>query len=362
MKYHSNVKPTDNNHKHLVKNEETGIVALTPRQQSLHNNFLMSARSFKRSLVRTIYYLASINHQKIHRMMGYKTIGEYAEKMAGFSPNQTKAFLRLARKLPDFQVVEEAVEKGSLSWTKAQEICNAVDPMDQEHWVAVASRMPLKDLKKRLRKPKNQPTLPRVKSPTEPHVEYHHLSLKLTGEQLARWHSCLEHLMKSAAKPKEEIILTGLAGMMKEGAEGSAGQPPYLIVLLECPACGQASMPTNRGEMSVPTAMLRAGYCDATVEDPSGQRRAVIPPRLRRQALSIARYSCQTPGCRNTTFLEIHHRTPMAQGGTNELANLIVLCWRCHRQLHEAEERAGVIIDQAPAGFEESKENGGHDR
>ena len=92
MKYHSNVKASDNNHKHHVKKEETGIVALTPRQQSMHNNFLMSARTLKRSLVRTIYYLASINHQKIHRMMGYKTIGEYAEKMAGFSPSQPRLF------------------------------------------------------------------------------------------------------------------------------------------------------------------------------------------------------------------------------------------------------------------------------
>ena len=38
----------------------------------------------------------------------------------------------------------------------------------------------------------------------------------------------------------------------------------------------------------------------------------------------------------------------MAQGGTNELANLIVLCWRCHRQLHEAEERAMEIKNLEP--------------
>ncbi|MCP4574657.1 MAG: HNH endonuclease, partial [bacterium] len=44
---------------------------------------------------------------------------------------------------------------------------------------------------------------------------------------------------------------------------------------------------------------------------------------------------CQSPGCDRTHFLEVHHRTPRAKGGTHDPANLVTLCASCHRLHHE---------------------------
>lgn len=356
MKYDPQVNANDAFHQQLVKKSPGGVVTLTPKQESLHNNFQESARTLKKSLVRTIYYLGAIHHQKIHRMMGFRTIAEYAEQVAGFTPKQTKNFLNLARKLPEFQEVERAVEKGDLTWAKAQEICNKADPRDQAGWVEVAGQIDLKELRSRLRprgtapRPRrlpgrgaNQPEL-RPATPDGPEPK-HFVSLRLTAEQLVRWQTGLEHLMKSRGKPREEVVLEALAA---SHAPGQATPPPYLIVILECPACGQAVLPTNRGELPAPLPLLQAAHCDATVEDPCGQRRSTLPPHLRRQALRKARYRCQGPGCGNTAFLEIHHRAPSALGGADTADNLMVLCWRCHRALHQAEERALQVRRLAP--------------
>jgi len=35
-----------------------------------------------------------------------------------------------------------------------------------------------------------------------------------------------------------------------------------------------------------------------------------------------------------TPYLEVHHLTPLAQGGTDTVANAIALCPNCHRELH----------------------------
>ncbi|MCJ7698536.1 MAG: HNH endonuclease [Thermoplasmata archaeon] len=51
--------------------------------------------------------------------------------------------------------------------------------------------------------------------------------------------------------------------------------------------------------------------------------------------------------CRRTKepdeSLEVHHRVPLAVGGTNELSNLIVLCNKCHRAEHKGKPRGGKM-------------------
>ena len=44
---------------------------------------------------------------------------------------------------------------------------------------------------------------------------------------------------------------------------------------------------------------------------------------------------CQYPGCTAARELEAHHLTPVEHGGTTELDNLILLCPRHHKLLHD---------------------------
>jgi predicted HNH restriction endonuclease len=44
---------------------------------------------------------------------------------------------------------------------------------------------------------------------------------------------------------------------------------------------------------------------------------------------------CKKP--RGKRFLEIHHKVPVCMGGTNERANLLAVCRKCHEIL-DAEE------------------------
>ena len=133
---------------------------------------------------------------------------------------------------------------------------------------------------------------------------------------------------------------------------GSTSAPGYRIIIQYCPACEKATLDNARGSFTAPAPLLATAFCDSAQETLNGKgkvrRRLTIPPQVRRQVLRRDRYRCQAAGCGNTQFLQVHHRLPIANGGKTKLDNLITLCGRCHRALHERESALRNILVQAP--------------
>jgi hypothetical protein len=75
-----------------------------------------------------------------------------------------------------------------------------------------------------------------------------------------------------------------------------------------------------------------------------GARTRTIPPALRRALLHRDR-SCRFPGC-GSRFGQGHHVRHWAAGGPTTLGNLVLLCRRHHRAVHEE----GYQVDRRPGG------------
>jgi hypothetical protein len=100
---------------------------------------------------------------------------------------------------------------------------------------------------------------------------------------------------------------------------------------------------TDSGSALCPETVRRLA-CDgaivAIVEDEEGEplsvgrRTRTIPPAIRR-ALHSRDRGCRFPGCTATRFVEGHHVKHWANGGETKLDNLITLCRRHHRLVHE---------------------------
>ena len=84
-----------------------------------------------------------------------------------------------------------------------------------------------------------------------------------------------------------------------------------------------------------------------------GRRTRSIPPALRR-ALRSRDGGCVFPGCQQARHVDAHHLIHWADGGRTELANLIQVCRRHHRLLHEAgfvvRRLGGALAFFAPDG------------
>jgi hypothetical protein len=65
-----------------------------------------------------------------------------------------------------------------------------------------------------------------------------------------------------------------------------------------------------------------------------GRKSRTIPPGMRR-ALVARDGGCRFPGCTHTKFVDGHHIQHWANGGETSLDNLVLLCRRHHRLVHE---------------------------
>ncbi len=81
---------------------------------------------------------------------------------------------------------------------------------------------------------------------------------------------------------------------------------------------------------------LRTNVLDA------GLRKRTVPPALRR-ALEVRDRGCRYPGC-GLRFTDAHHIQHWADGGETSLRNLVLLCRRHHRAVHEGGMR--VCMDR----------------
>jgi hypothetical protein len=69
------------------------------------------------------------------------------------------------------------------------------------------------------------------------------------------------------------------------------------------------------------------------------QEQRHLTPAQRKALLRRDRYCCQTPGCPHRLWLHIHHVKWYCLDGKTLPENLITLCTRCHRNVHEGRLR-----------------------
>jgi hypothetical protein len=125
------------------------------------------------------------------------------------------------------------------------------------------------------------------------------------------------------------------------------GERPHITVTLDLEALeGRAGRPCELDEAGTlaPDSARRIA-CDASVarvivrggSEPMdvGRRTPVVPASLRR-AVVVRDGGCRFPGCdRPAPWCDAHHGRHWADGGETRLSNLVLLCRRHHRMVHD---------------------------
>jgi hypothetical protein len=133
--------------------------------------------------------------------------------------------------------------------------------------------------------------------------------------------------------------------LAQPGADRSGGERYQLVVhadqqTLSADRPGRCQL-TDGPPLAPETARRLA--CDASLVELTehdhtplklGRKRRTIPPALRR-ALQARDHGCRYPGCDRNRLLDAHHIQHSTSGGHTNLDNLLLLCRRHHRLLHE---------------------------
>lgn len=141
---------------------------------------------------------------------------------------------------------------------------------------------------------------------------------------------------------------------LKSNACGGSAEPPASVRQHDRADRDALNQKPEQPIAQVPISQIQDGptiaretaqrlACDASVieiscrgEEPLsvGRARRTVPPAIRR-ALRSRDKRCRYPGCSNHLFVDAHHIRHWADGGETSLDNLVLLCRRHHRLLHE---------------------------
>ncbi len=200
-----------------------------------------------------------------------------------------------------------------------------------------------------------------------PAAKRHVLRFEVEPETFALFREAITWLRRQSGDALDDD--SALLSMARHvlGGPTDEGRASYQIALRVCPTCGGGEQHASGELVPVAAEVVAMAECDSqhlgrlpslaanenAVRDgahPDGERvrrpreahagtraKQTIPPALRRAVLLRDQHRCRVPGCRNATFLDIHHVELRSEGGRNELENIITACSAHHRAAHRGE-------------------------
>jgi len=312
--------------------------------------------------------VAEFNRRKGWVQWGMRSMAHWLSWSCSVGPGVAREYVRVATALTDLPLVDQAFGQGKLSYSKVRALTRVADRVDEQTLVEQASTHSAAQLEKVVRgyRKSQRPDRP-VQDRRKARWFYDDdgmlvLSARLTADEGALLVAALEQargadLGKDDPLPDDADALVALAQIAQAaGPVDSSGDDRHLVVvhadaqLLSAPTAGPPQEPAANCRIEhgpgLTVEALRRLACDAALiawvsgaVSPGkdlrlGRKTRKIPPALRR-ALRFRDGGCQFPGCPRVRFLDGHHVVHWADGGPTDLDNLILLCGRHHRAVHE---------------------------
>lgn len=339
----------------------------------------------------------------------------------GIGMNAAREKVRVARALKDLPKISKAFERGELSYSKVRAMTRIADPNNEDYLLKIAHHGTAYHIEQLVSKYRRCKRLRDAEIANQQHAErslrYYFdadgclvFNGRLPAEQGALLVKAIERGMDRSfedeaadvtAETREPIevrradALADLAetNLNADEASGSTADRYQVVVHVSAETLYDEAGGEATALPGVDRAYLEDGphvsaetsrriACDCStvrvvendVGEPLsiGRKSRTIPPAIRR-ALRLRDRGCRFPGCTHTRFVDGHHIKHWADGGETSLDNLVLLCRRHHRLVHdggygcertadgrfvftapdrrvlpESEPLPGIVLDQDP--------------
>ncbi len=342
---------------------------------------------------------------------GFLTCAHWLTWRIGLAPGAARERIRVARALGDLPLMSEAMSKGELSYSKVRALTRIATPDTEQSLVDLGRTGTAAQVERVVR------SWRRIDRTIEAHDDElrdasSHVTTHIDENGMFVIRGCLapeagEVLMKAldaageklyaeqqedrppVGKVRADALALVAESALKAGLDPGSSGDRYQVVVhanvaeltaqqsatadsrTHVPAgTSGAGVPAWLGNSHVPVSAetTRRIACDAgkvAMVHRNGQILSVgrktrtIPPPIRR-ALEFRDQGCRFPGC-TSEHCDAHHIVHWADGGETKLSNLVLLCRRHHRLLHEGgfsvkmnEERAAQFLDKRGRPLEHS--------
>jgi hypothetical protein len=311
---------------------------------------------------------------------GFASCAHWLSWRTGIAPGAAREKVRVAHALASLPMVSATMQRGALSYAKVRALTRVATPENEASLLNVALSGTAAHVERLVRAWRRVDRLQAAAQEEARHLA-RHLSTwvdehgmvvirgRLTPEVGAVVHRALEAAadrlfregrdVAPAERLEEEVTpaqrRADALGLLAETAlasdldRGSAGDR-YQVVLHIDSSSGvvageglSGTLEVDHGALNVSAETSQRLSCDASVvtmrhdHDGTildvGRKTRTVPPSIQR-ALRARDRSCRFPGC-TARRCDAHHVEHWADGGVTSLDNLVLLCRRHHRAVHE---------------------------
>jgi hypothetical protein len=333
---------------------------------------------------------------------GIMSCAHWLNWKCGLSIGVAREKVRVARALPDLPLISEAFREGRVSYSKVRAMTRVATPKNEDSLLNVALHGTAYHVERQVRLYRQVKRREALEAENQLHalrelqwyIDHDGLWTfkgRFTPEQGALISQALEAAMAAEDRESEHVskevkdqvrrnqpwdkgfsepVAQRRADALERVAVGYLAQPDAdstggdrctvhvhtdIETLKEDGIGAESELESASGCTHVPAGTSRRLACDSAVvhwhETEEGEPLSVgrktrsIPPAIRR-ALRRRDGGCRFPGCSATRFVDAHHVRHWADGGETKMSNLVLLCRRHHRLVHEG----GFGLETHPSG------------
>ena len=346
-------------------------------------------------------WLRAAERLAVHARTGHASLHEYAERILGLSRRQLEERLRVARALCELPRLDQSLASGELCWSAVRELSRIATPETEQAWLGWAKGRRSQQIEHAVaaRRPGDGP-----RDRPDPSLIKHRLRFEVRPETMALFRDLQSRVRADLGEAADDdALLYEIARRALGGPEPrDEGRSSYQVAVTRCPECGRAGVDAGGQSFLVDETVTEmvacdcqelgegdgkvaageqqgaahecpqlgtdngdASHCPHTGAEDKGasqgpqlgtcaparsvrRARQNIPPATRRQVLRRDRMHCVVDGCRNHRFLDVHHLTPVAEGGGHDPEQMLSVCGSHHRAVHQG---TLVISGSATTGF-----------
>ena len=362
---------------------EADIISLSQHINATEYEFLVLLREFD---LRQGWKAYHFNH-----------CAEWLNMKCGMAPRTARDKLRVASALFDLPMISSAFQKGDLSYSKARSLCRVATPRNESDLLDFALMSTAAHVEKHCTGLRNAMRGLSTRDANRLHRQRHltvspngdgsvTLMVELPKEQADLVIKALELATAQLVDPDQAFLSDGCSqeelsetddngsrepselqrqqadalvevsrAYLAGGDEKRSGSADHYQVTVHVDERALRGEPDDQSKSDLPIETVRRLCCDGAivplVEDEKGKptglgrKHRVVSPSLKR-ALLARDQGCRFPGCTHSKWLDAHHVVHWADGGETTPENLVMLCSKHHRLLHEG----GFEIRPGPNG------------
>ena len=312
------------------------INSLSSEQQKLHLRAMDLSRKHRRIESDLILVLQEIDSTKLFKKMGYASLFLYAVEALGLTESIAYSFISVSRKMLEVSKLKDAVLKQTLSVAKASRLVAALNPENATTLIEFAKTHSTRDTEREVAKIR-----PRSRAPDRAVIlaaDLIKLEMTVQAETFAKLKR-VQSLLANINQPTsfKQVLDVALNEYLKQyDPVVKANRALEKQKIQNYKFCARRKIAIKKSKQSQRLKTTNKPKFQRTIAGPrvpfTAQEKHEV---FLRDGGRCTHIDSAGKRCSSDRWVQIHHLKPVSLGGSNDPANLTLLCSFHHDQAHQ---------------------------